>query len=102
MTPEGKIKAMVNRRMKKDFPAAYRFMPVQNGMGAPALDYFWCITGLFVAFETKVPGKNLTERQTTTACQIVDAGGMVFVIHNSEDYQCAVVAISRKVLGNDD
>lgn len=62
----------------------YRFMPVQNGMGIPGLDFFTCIAGRFVAIETKAPGKKMTERQENTAAQIIAAGGMVFVIDSDE------------------
>ena len=96
MTPEGHVKAMVQRRMKQAFPLAYRFMPVQNGMGAPALDFYWCIHGLFVAFETKVPGKNATDRQKITMAEIHAAGGLAFVIHDATDFEKAIAEIEAK------
>lgn len=80
-TPEGKVKAKVKRAIAQH----YRFMPVQNGMGAPGLDFFCCICGLFVAIETKVPGKKLTERQQITAQEIAKSGGLVFVIRDDQD-----------------
>jgi hypothetical protein len=88
MTPEGRVKALVNRRDEGSHfdTRMYKFMPVQNGMGAPALDYYCCVDGLFVAVETKVPGKHMTPRQDTTAGEIKSAGGMVFEIHD-EDHE---------------
>lgn len=83
-TPEGRVKSKV-RAALTELPATYRFMPVQNGMGAPSLDFICCIAGLFVAIETKVPGKHLTDRQRTTANAIAAAGGMVFVIRDVQD-----------------
>lgn len=77
-TPEGKVKAKVKRELKT-LPRKFVFMPVQNGMGAPGLDFFNCIEGLFVAIETKVPGKVLTPRQEITKNAIEAAGGVVFV-----------------------
>ena len=83
MTPEGRVKNKVNKALHE--LGAYRFMPVQRGMGAPALDYYNCLWGMFVAVETKVPGKQLTDRQKNTACQIAGAGGIVFVIRDQTD-----------------
>lgn len=84
MTPEGRIKAKVKRAMAS-LPRCYRFMPVQNGMGAPSLDFINCIQGIFVAIETKTPGKQLTDRQKATAISIREAGGDVFVIRDDQD-----------------
>lgn len=91
-TPEGKVKAKVKRALEK-LPSVYRFMPVQNGMGAPGLDFYLCIGGLFVAIETKVPGKPLTARQLTTAQEIASAGGLVFVIRNDDDIEHMVARL---------
>ena len=79
MTPEGKVKAKVNRALAQ-LPRVYRFMPVQMGMGIATLDYLLCIDGQFIAIETKVKGKTLTARQLKTAEEICAAGGRVFVV----------------------
>lgn len=79
MTPEGKVKAKVNRRLAA-YPAIFKFMPVQMGMGIPGLDYFLCVGGKFAAVETKVKGKHLTPRQLQTKETIEKAGGKVFVV----------------------
>lgn len=84
MTPEGKVKAKVKRALDA-LPRRYRFCPVQNGMGMPGLDFYCCVGGMFVAIETKVEGKKLTDRQLETARTIAQAGGMVFVIRNDDD-----------------
>lgn len=98
MTPEGRVKAVVNRRMEAAFPDAYRFMPVQNGMGAPGLDEFWCIEGLFVAIETKVPGKHMTPRQQVTRDKIIRAGGIVFCVHDGDEIDRVIEILKRKIL----
>jgi hypothetical protein len=85
MTPEGAVKARVKTHLKKVFPDVYMFMPVQNGMGAPALDFYCCLRGVFFAIETKAPGKKLTPRQETTAEQIRSAYGQVFVVSTQEE-----------------
>lgn len=93
MTPEGRIKAKVKRALE----GYYRFMPVQNGMGAPSLDFLYCIHGMFVAVETKVPGKKITDRQKLTAQQICESGGQVFVIRDEADIAFMLKSINDPV-----
>lgn len=86
-TPEGKVKAMVSRKLKElhaKWPL-YKFMPVQNGLGASTLDYLLCVRGRFVAIETKKPGGKMTPRQEAVTKEIVNAGGVVYVITNEEE-----------------
>ena len=94
MTPEGRVKAMVDRELSR-FLKLYKFKPVQNGMGAPGLDYYCCINGQFVAIETKVPGKNLTPRQETTKRAIEAAGGLVFVIRTKDDADRMIAVLAH-------
>ena len=98
MTPEGKVKALVKRRMEVAFPNGYRFMPVQNGMGAPALDFYYCINGYFVAIETKAPGKKPTPRQETTMSDITKAGGLAFVVDGLASLDRAIATIATIAL----
>jgi hypothetical protein len=83
MTPEGRIKARVNR-VFSHWDGIYKFMPVQHGFGMPTLDFLVAVKGKFLGIETKAPGKKLTPRQEETAKQIREAGGTVLVI-DSED-----------------
>lgn len=83
MTPEGRIKARTDRLL--DNAKAYRLKPVQNGMGAPALDYHCIHRGLPLCIETKAPGKWPTPRQLITMKKIVEAGGTVFVVRDDDD-----------------
>jgi len=78
-TPEGKVKAKVNRLLDK-YKGMYRHMPVPYGYGASTLDYLICFRGQFIAIETKAPGKKPTDRQKMIIAQIRAAGGAVFVI----------------------
>tara|TARA_R110002167_G_scaffold117114_2_gene292802 strand:- start:11230 stop:11565 length:336 start_codon:yes stop_codon:yes gene_type:complete len=79
-TPEGavkkKIKAMLNKH------GVYSFMPVQNGMGAAALDYHCAVppAGLALMVEAKAPGKKATLRQEVTMQQMESAGARTIVI----------------------
>ena len=98
MTPEGRIKAKVTKALKA-LPHVWRFMPVQNGMGSPALDYINCVNGYFVAIETKVPGKQLTPRQKITARLIAyEAGGTVFVVRDDEDISFMMITLMHRRL----
>ena len=78
MTPEGKIKKLVKDVLNT--AGAYYFMPVQNGMGMPGLDFYCCFKGRFFAIETKAPGKKMSPRQLATADDIVAGGGTIFVV----------------------
>jgi len=97
MTPEGRVKAKLNRALKPLEPWVWRFMPVQNGMGAPGLDYFLCVNGRFVAIETKAPGKKLTPRQETTKAKIIAAGGTVLVVDDDQSHGFAMRTIQHMV-----
>jgi hypothetical protein len=79
MTPEGKVKAAVNKVLAK-YKKLYRFMPVPGGYGESSLDYLLCVNGLFCAIETKAPGQKPTARQKFIAEKIIAAGGTVFII----------------------
>lgn len=92
MTPEGKVKYMVKARLDA-LPKMYRFMPVQNGMGGPGLDFFLCAGGWFIAIETKAPGGKLSPRQETTKEEIEAADGIVFVVDDLESLDYAMKRI---------
>lgn len=77
-TPEGVVKNRVKQVLK--VYGAYWHCPVQNGMGAPSLDFVCCFKGRYFAVETKAPGKKPTPRQEITISEIEKAGGNVFVI----------------------
>lgn len=86
-TPEGKIKAKV-RAVLNASPDIWHFMPVQNGMGQPSLDFLCAIKlrGLAAMFaiETKAPGKKPTPRQELTISKMEAVGVKVFVIDGDE------------------
>lgn len=85
MTPEGKVKDRIKSVLKKYAKTVYWHMPVQNGMGAPTLDFVGCAHGRYFAIEAKAPGGKMTARQILTAKEIRAAGGMVFVIDGTAD-----------------
>lgn len=83
MTPEGKVKAKLNKLLDS-YAGLYRYMPVSNGMGTPSLDYLVCFRGQFVGIETKTGSKKMTDRQEATAEKIRKAGGYAFLINEDE------------------
>jgi len=78
-TPEGKVKDKV-KKVLKAFDA-YWHCPVQNGLGAPSLDFIGCYKGLFYAIETKAGNKQPTPRQESTIAEMRKSGAKVFVIN---------------------
>ena len=80
-TPEGKVKAAVVKVLKAF--GAYYHMPVQNGMGAPTLDFVGCYRGMFFAIETKAPKKKMTPRQLITQAKMEAADGKVFMVDST-------------------
>jgi hypothetical protein len=95
MTPEGIVKEQVKRVLRALH--AYWFCPVQNGMGAPALDFMQVQVPGCPAFciETKAPGEKLTVRQARTKRDIEKAGGTVFVIDGDTEEMEEWVAMQR-------
>lgn len=91
MTPEGKVKANVKALLKER--GAYWHCPVQNGMGAPSLDFVGChkivITpemvgmeiGRYYSVETKAGSKQPTPRQELTINDMRKSGARVFVVN---------------------
>jgi hypothetical protein len=93
MTPEGKVKAKVNKVLKTLGADCWRFMPVQTGYGAPALDYLLCYKGRFIAIETKAPGGKLTALQEITKAGMEAAGALVLIVHDEETLAIALQII---------
>ena len=73
-TPESAVKKKVRNYLSAI--GAYRFSPVQMGIGSPTLDDLCCLSGTFLGIEYKADGKAPTPRQLLTMSQIRDAGGV--------------------------
>jgi hypothetical protein len=85
MTPEGKVKAAVKKRLKE--LGIWYYMPVQNGMGVVGIpDFICCWNGLFMAIETKAPGKvdTVTPNQEKRMHEIREADGWAVVVDSVE------------------
>lgn len=93
MTPEGKIKKRFSEKLSK-LNHIFRFMPVQNGMGLPGLDFFLSVNGRFVAVEAKANAKlKPTPRQELTMAAIRQAGGHVFIIYDDASIDACIGSI---------
>lgn len=87
ITPEGRVKKLVNTALGNLRSPYYKFMPVQTGYGSTSLDFIICINGWFIAIETKKDrNAKLTPRQQSTKADMEAAGGLVFVI--SDEPSC--------------
>jgi len=96
-TPEAEVK----RRCKvilKEFRVWF-FMPVQNGMGVVGIpDFICCWHGVFLAIETKAPGKkaNVTPNQAKRMDEIDEAQGMVLVIDDPEELRYILTVLRKQ------
>lgn len=80
MTPEGRVKAQINKVLKAYAPELWKYMPVPSGYGKQALDYICCYRGVFFSIEAKKPKGEPTTLQLGTIEDIEAAGGKTFVI----------------------
>jgi len=91
MTPEGKVKKQVKEYLKSI--GAWYYMPVSNGMGRVGCpDILVCYQGLFMAFETKAPGKikNVTANQQREIDDILRVNGLARVVDDVEQVKEAI------------
>ena len=84
MTPEGRVKASINRVLKAF--GVYYFMPVQTGLGARGVDYHCCVRygDLCLAFfiEAKKPGGEATRAQDNFLASRRKQNAKTFVIND--------------------
>lgn len=82
MTPEAKVKATVRKVLKG--LGAYSVMPVTGGYGSSgAPDFLVCHAGRFIGIECKAGKNTTTTLQEKNMEQIRAAGGVAFVINES-------------------
>lgn len=96
-TPEGKVKAKVKDYLKSI--GAWYYMPVSNGMGRVGCpDILVCYKGLFVAIETKAPGKvnNTTPNQDREIEGIRTADGIAVVVDDVEQVKELFTHVEEK------
>lgn len=103
MTPEGKVKQQVKKYLNEK--GIWSFMPVQNGMGVIGIPDIICCrpvritqdmvgetVGLFLAIETKAPGKkwNTSPNQKRNLKAIADHYGTAVVADCVEDVEVCI------------
>jgi len=84
LTPEGKVKAAIKRKLVER--GVWYYMPVQNGMGVTGIpDFICCWQGRFIAIEAKAPGKraNTSANQHRQIMLIHMAGGTAVVVDDA-------------------
>ena len=97
MTPEGKVKKKVKEYLQSI--GAWYYMPVSNGMGRVGCpDILVCYKGLFLAFETKAPGKikNVTANQQREIDGILRVNGLAHVVDDVEQVKSLLDTLERK------
>jgi len=97
MTPEGKVKKKVKEYLQSI--GAWYYMPVSNGMGRVGCpDILVCYKGLFLAFETKAPGKiaNVTANQQRELDGILRVNGSAHVVDDVEQVKAVIDTIERE------
>jgi hypothetical protein len=97
MTPEGKVKKKVKEYLQSI--GAWYYMPVSNGMGRVGCpDILVCYKGLFLAFETKAPGKiaHVTANQQREIDAIQRVNGLAHVVDDVEQVKAVIDTIERK------
>jgi hypothetical protein len=98
MTPEGKVKKQVKEYLKSI--GAWYYMPVSNGMGRVGCpDILVCYKGLFMAFETKAPGKikNVTANQQREIDDIRRVNGLAHVVDCVDQVKAVVEKVDDQI-----
>lgn len=97
LTPEGRVKHAVKKRLKE--LGVWYYMPVQNGMGKTGIpDFICCVpvtitpdmvgqtVGVFAGVEAKAEGKRMetTPNQDRELMEIHRAGGVAVVVDSAD------------------
>ena len=93
-TPEAKVKAVATRQLKE--LGAYYFYPATGGFGRSGVpDIVWCFNGLFFAIECKAGNNKPTTLQQKNLDQIVQAGGLAWVVNeeNMRDVSATLLSL---------
>ena len=74
-------------------------MPVSNGMGRSGCpDILVCYKGLFMAFETKAPGKikNVSANQEREIAAILSANGLACVVDDVDQVKETINELTKR------
>jgi len=97
MTPEGKVKAFIDKKMKAWFPDALKYSPPGGRFGRAGMpDRLWFVRGgdttcIVVAIEAKAEGGRLTQLQTLTLAQFANRGAVSVVVTGQDEERMEMV-----------
>ena len=96
-TPEGRIKGMLDRRLKKLGPSVWRYSPQAGPYGVAGVpDRLVCADGRFFGIECKADRtKKPTRLQERCMKQIEEAGGECFVVYDEQTINQAIARIQE-------
>lgn len=95
-TPESRTKRRIKDMLKR--AGVYYFMPVQQGFGAPSLDFIGArCDGMMFAIEAKRHGEQPTPRQWATINDMRSKGIMCFVVDDETDSKTPIFESVRDV-----
>ncbi len=83
MTPEGKVKAAITKKLKE--MGCWYYMPVGSGYGTPTVDYLCAYEGRAFGIEAKAPDKRPTPRQLNTMLFMGKLGVPSIVVDSSSE-----------------
>lgn len=96
MTPEGKVKQVVGRKLKQ--LGAYYFFPATGGYGRSGVpDIIGCLDGMFFGIECKAGKNKPTQLQVKNLRDIKKAGGVAMVV-NEDNAHDVGSALKRSIL----
>lgn len=96
-TPEGKIKAYIDKKLKDLGPDCWYFKPVSIGMGTHGVpDFIGCYKGMFFAIEAKKPRGKPTALQVQCIEKISVAEGIVHVVDSEETMNAVMIELRMR------
>lgn len=105
MTPEGKIKKLIVKRLKLAFPEAIIWMPVASGYGrGNLLDFIVFVPikerpfAFTFVIEAKAPKGELTARQAWTTAQLINIGVPVYIVRSDDDISRLIESVWNRIL----
>lgn len=85
MTPEGKVKKMVDDYMAKHFPGAWRYNPPGGAFGKAGVpDKLFVYQGVLIAIETKAEGGKATKLQKKNLLHLRDQGAICAIVEGMD------------------
>lgn len=100
MTPEGKVKQFVTKRLKEAFPNAFKYCPIGGRWSKSGLpDFIYLIQSVFVGIETKAEGNRATPLQLNILHKLADQGAVVAIVTGKDESKMSklIIEIKRRI-----